>query len=97
MKVLLIIRAVANMRQGETIASSWFWSKIDFSEEKFYGIRAFDIQCSKLASSCSEVWLWPWLFISSLTSPNNGLIAPQTKSEKLPSNNANDANKQEIS
>ena len=34
MKVLLIIRAVANMRQGETIASSWFWSKIDFSEEK---------------------------------------------------------------
>ena len=31
------LRAVASMRQDEAIASSWFWPKIDFSEEKYHG------------------------------------------------------------
>lgn len=30
-------RAVANLRQDEAIASSWFWPKIVFSEEKCHG------------------------------------------------------------
>ena len=47
------------------LAQDWlFWKK------KFHGIRTFGLRCSKLASSCSEVWLRPWLFISPLTSLN---------------------------
>ena len=71
------------MRQDEANASSWFWPKIDFSEEKCHGkclkehfwTSRFQnvlkghappnlpsgsrLRRSKLASSCSEVWLRP--------------------------------------
>ena len=85
----LKLRAVASMKQDEAIASSWFWPKIDFSEEKWHGkclkehflASRFQhflgggrgggecpqippsgsrLRHSKLASSCSEVWLRPW-------------------------------------
>ena len=84
------------MRQDEAIASSWFWSKIDFSEEKCYGkcleehfwasrfqnflggggalppapLSGLRLQRSKLASSCSEVWLRPCFVVASTFASN---------------------------
>ena len=84
--------------QDDAIASSWFWSKIDFSEEKCYGkcleehfwasifqnflrrggggslppapLSGLRLQRSKLASSCSEVWLRPCFAVASTFASN---------------------------
>ena len=84
---------------GIEIASSWFWSKIDFSEEKCHGkclkenswafrfqnflgwvggggalpsvpLSGSRFQRSKLASSCSEVWLRPCFTVASTFASN---------------------------